>query len=421
MKLKTFSVVGEALNFGGRRMETIMRVSWLPVVLLLILNMAGAFAVLSVANGRIITFSDIIGRLSYQQTAGLSQQALQAGLMSGSIPMWTIFLATGFLNAVLVASFMAPLIRYAGLGERPQPGVIRLAFGPDQIRYMVAGLFSVLIMTFLIYAPIAGAAYWALKYVFEAMQQTYVLFPDPNSLHTIELVGAQEVLAQRGELWKYTFAAPLAAAAPFLVALWAALIWHFRKQGDDPASGRTQPVARILISLLATVLLAALGAYVFTGGGKNVQALPLAMFPSAALLVPGYPNLRLFPFAGVAVCRKSLAPAHMLRVTRRWNIVRLFFALFVTSAIFIVVQFLINAYAFTFIAWTINITYQATLTATKLVNSGEGAEWVLPFFIWIWNGVKILVNIFWTFFSYGVLAGLQGRLYRESEEIGPVS
>ena len=44
MALGVFSVTGEALNFGGRRMETIMRVSWLPVALLLIVNMATVFA-----------------------------------------------------------------------------------------------------------------------------------------------------------------------------------------------------------------------------------------------------------------------------------------------------------------------------------------------------------------------------------------
>ena len=42
MGLRIFSVVGEALNFGGRRMETIARVAWLPLLLSMIATMAAA-------------------------------------------------------------------------------------------------------------------------------------------------------------------------------------------------------------------------------------------------------------------------------------------------------------------------------------------------------------------------------------------
>ena len=59
--------------------------------------------------------------------------------------------------------------------------------------------------------------------------------------------------------------------------------------------------------------------------------------------------------------------------------------------------------------------YQAVASYTRLISSGVTGEWVQPFFVWLWNGFKILANIFWTFFFYGVLAGLYGRLYRESE------
>ena len=63
----------------------------------------------------------------------------------------------------------------------------------------------------------------------------------------------------------------------------------------------------------------------------------------------------------------------------------------------------------------VNVLYQATLSATKLVNSGEPATWVYPFFVWAWTGFVIIVNLLLTFFFYGVIAGLQGRLYRDSE------
>jgi len=62
------------------------------------------------------------------------------------------------------------------------------------------------------------------------------------------------------------------------------------------------------------------------------------------------------------------------------------------------------------------LLYNATEVSTKLVNSGEAAEWVRPFFIWVWNLTKISINIVWSFFSFGVAAGLYGRLYREGEK-----
>ena len=40
MGLRIFPVVGAALNFGGRRMETTARVAWLPIVLSMIASMA---------------------------------------------------------------------------------------------------------------------------------------------------------------------------------------------------------------------------------------------------------------------------------------------------------------------------------------------------------------------------------------------
>ncbi|MHA7873651.1 MAG: hypothetical protein ACX939_14980, partial [Hyphococcus sp.] len=63
----------------------------------------------------------------------------------------------------------------------------------------------------------------------------------------------------------------------------------------------------------------------------------------------------------------------------------------------------------------VSLLYEAVAVSTRLTNSGVTGEWVAPLFIWIWNAIKILVNIIGLFFSFGVLAGLYGRLYRDSE------
>mgnify|MGYP001384172842 CR=1 FL=1 len=71
---RIFSIVGFSLSFGLQRMETILRVAWLPVTLLLVLDMATVFSILSIATGRFISFADVA-------TYGEAQQALVIGDM----------------------------------------------------------------------------------------------------------------------------------------------------------------------------------------------------------------------------------------------------------------------------------------------------------------------------------------------------
>jgi hypothetical protein len=378
--------------------------------------MASVFAVLSVANNRVITFADLARGIPYQRAAQVSAQALEKGLLEGSVPMWTVYGVTVFVSTILVASFMAPLIRFAGLGERPSPGVIKLAFGPDQIRYILATLIGFFVTIMLVYAPIGFAALWVLQYIIDALSQTFVSFPNPESLHTIELVSARDVLAARGELWVHLLGVPIAVAAGFAAVFWLILVAHFAPKNRGKAPGSGNLMARAIVVLLVLGGLVALMTAGFQDR-ENQAAASLGALIAIGLLIALYFSLRLFPFAGIAVCRKSLAPAGLLRVTRGWNILRVLVVLVLTVVTIGVVQFVVNAFLLGAFGPVLGTLFSATLTATKLTHSGEAAPWVLPFFIWIWNITKILVNIFLLFFSYGVMAGLQGRLYRESERI----
>ena len=429
MTLRTFSIIGESLNFGGRRLELIARVAWLPVLLLLIVDMATTFASLSVIAGQSITFAEVKTMLQAKQY--FSQYAAR-GWANAPDKMALITGANVILNVVLLSSFMAPLIRYAGLGERPGPGLFRLPFGADQLRFIVAGLASAIFVAAIAIMPAASAGFFVMSYIVDAMSQTMASFPDPESLHTFEVVTAGQVIAASGAGWIYNFAIPLVAAAPFALIVWILAVLHFHpKNRPNAGEGGNIFLRALVVLIIAGGLVGSV--YMFLRGaamqavkqaGQVANADGLANAPVNAILIfavlsfifIAYFNLRLFAWPGVAVCRKSLAFGNTLQVTRGWNLIRLPLILLVIGGFLMTAIIAINVIILPMVASTLNVLLQATETSTRLVNSGVKGDWVLPLFIWIWNFFKIAINFLWTFFSYGVIAALYGRLYRESEQ-----
>lgn len=449
MGLRIFPVVGAALHFGGRRMETIARLAWLPLLLTMIATMATVFAMLSVIAERLITFEDIPTFLNAQQ---LAVRNAARGFQNNPEAMWTITIASIAAQTMLTASFMAPLIRYAGLGEKPAPGVIRAPFGPDQIRFIVSSIFGLLFVAVLVFGPVAAASYYTLKYVVAALSQTVASFPDPNSLHTIEITTAADEIAAQGRNWIYERAIPLSGAAPVALLFWALLFFHFAPQNRPkaPAVGRTilRAIATFIVAAAAMLLtyflfseavlnqfrgntsflgtLGALGGLLRLDMSGFLESLDFLLkspagrvvfFGVASFFVMNYLSLRLVPYPGVAVCRKSLALGNTLAVSRGWNLIRLWAIVTLIGVFLFVMQvFVLNGLLLQRVfPAVINLLYEATAVSTRLLNSGQAGDWVLPTFIWLWNIVKIIVNLIWSFFSFGVAAGLYGRLYRESE------
>ncbi len=431
MGLRIFPVVGEALNFGGRRMATTARIAWLPVVLVLIVNMASVFVYLSVILGRVITFADARTYLIAQNALG---QMWARGWRDQPEAMATITAGNFILIALLTASFMAPLVRLSGLGEKPAPGLIRMAFGPDQLRFIAAGLLSFLFVALLIVAPILLTSNYALNYIADALSQTMASFPDPDSLHTIELVTVGESLAESAE-WIVNLALPLGVIAPFALLIWFIAFAHFHPRNRPYAPEEGQPIVRALVALIGVIIISG-GAYFFAregivnlltvARGVGGALLPdVSQAPQGAVLFMGvaayllmlYFNLRLYPYPGVTVCRKSMGFGNTLRVSRGWNIVRLQVILLAISIAFFVVQILvINIGALKiFVPWVTGLLEEAVAVTTRLLNSGVTSDWVRPLFVWIRNGVNLFLQIIWLFFYFGVVASLYGILYRESE------
>ncbi len=428
MALRMFSVIGESLNFGARRLELIARVAWLPVLLTLIVDMSTMFAYLSVIAGRVVTFADVS---SFVQAEQYFARFSGRGWASAPGQMALIASVNFVLKLVLLSSFIAPLIRYAGLGERPGPGLVRLPFGPDQLRFIVAGFASIVIVMIVVAAPIAGASFFVMKAIVDAMSQTMASFPDPSSLHTIELVSAGQGVIERGAAWIFDLALPLAAAAPFALIVWLIGVLHFHPENRPNAGEGGSLIARALVVFFVAGALAGTAFFMMRGvavqsitqsagasetslQGTPVQA--VIIFSVLAAMLVTYFNLRLFPWPGVAVCRRSLGLGSTLAVTRGWNLLRLPVILILVGGFLLTAVVVINAVILPAVLSTLNVLFQATEASTRLVNSGAKSDWVRPLFVWIWNLTQIGVNFLWTFFSYGVVAGLYGRLYRESLE-----
>lgn len=429
MALRPLSIVGESLGFGVRRFETVLRVSFLPLVLVLVFEMAATLAYLSFASGRLITFKDLAeAKVGWAQASRMADGALAQGLGAGSPEYWTIYAASALITAILVASFMAPLVRYAGLGERPAPGLVRIPFGPDQIRYLLAGLFSILIFALVVYAPVTFATASIIGFITQALSTPYASFPDAASLHTIDIIAGAETL---GVKWFHQYQAWGLAGLAATLLLIVLLTVHFAPRAVDKSAG-IGLLGRILgvtagfglfiaVVLFLYVSFMRMVAAGYAQAGQAVppdflslDALSPALFLIAALSFAAFVSLRLFPYVGVAVCRRSMAMGPALGVTRRFDVLRLALAFVLLGIIVFAVQVALVIIGGGAAMMAVGAIATAAQSVLRLISGGEGGDWVYPFFTWLWAAIGIVFTLMWTAFSYGVAAGLSGRLYRDA-------
>jgi hypothetical protein len=413
--LNVFSIAGEALNFGWRRFETILRVGWLPLSLILVFNMASVFLWLSLAYGEAITFTDVAASgARWAEVLVLAQQ--KAG--EGAGPGVALALQAGSLivTAMLVASFMAPLIRYAGLGERPAPGLLRAPFGPDQIRFLAAGALSSVVFAIAVYAPVTIMSEAVIAFIGTAMTTPYASFPDADSLHTAQIILGTDRFGVR---WLYGWQVWGVAAFAFAALLAAAIFGHVAPRAEDKKAG-IGPLGRALGTLIAVGAFFGAAAYLYSFADgvaeldttTRADALSAVLFVAAAAAFAAFVGLRLYPYAGVAVCRRSMGIAGSLRVTRRFNLFRLLAVFVLLGAVLAGAQLLLG-----FLTGQVGAAVVGVITAAQgaaRLEGGDGTQ-ALRAGIWLWAAGGIIANALWTLFTYGVTAGLMGRLYRESE------
>ncbi|ADM10422.1 trigger factor [Parvularcula bermudensis HTCC2503] len=201
--LSVMGVIYEALGFAVGHFGTVLRLSWLPVALLFLLD----FVMIQM---------------------GLVEQerplALQFQLQPGPITQFTTFLAqgaaTGFsppfgpllgggllIAVILYASVMVPLVRYAAAGEVPHHRFMHLAFGPRHLKYVLAaaGSFAVVLI-------VAGALISVIGHglggPLRALLGQQVSSFEAGSLHAIDTApafGASGALVGAIDMWFLRF------------------------------------------------------------------------------------------------------------------------------------------------------------------------------------------------------------------------
>jgi hypothetical protein len=424
MALNVFSIAGEALNFGWRRFETILRVGWLPISLLLIFNMATVFLWLSLAYGEAITFTDVAASgARWADVILLAQQ--KAAASAGSAAALALTAASVIVPAILIASFMAPLIRYAGLGEKPAPGFVRAPFGPDQIRFLGAGLLSAAVFAAIVYFPVTLVTLSVLDFMGTALTTRYASFPDPDSLHTAQIIMGTQRFGMR---WVYGWQMWGVAGAAFAALLFGLLVAHVAPRSEDRkagigALGRALGVFLGLALFFGAVALGydlatktASAAAVKAGAAEvpqwSADTLAFVLFWAAAGGLALVVGLRLYPYAGVAVCRRSMALAGSLRLTRRFNLFRLL-GVFVLLGVVIYGALALLGFTAGQAGAALVGVIVAAQGAARLGGGDEGEA--LRAGIWVWAFGGVIAKVLWLLFTYGVTAGLMGRLYRESE------
>jgi len=430
MKILITGQAGEALHFAARRFETIARVSILPMTLALVFSMAATFAALSVAYGRVITFSDVADSDRFAAVQQAGAQAFSQGITQGSPAILAIFLAVVALNAILTASYMAPLTRYAGLGEKPAPGLIRAPFGPAQIRFIVAGIATGATQLFIGIAPVAIAFFMIVGTIQAAASMIYASFPDPESLHTVDYVSAAEALQLRGTLWIYDYGLFAGAGAALLIIAFITLIVHHGRRSDGarrPLAGRVNAAALNLFSYAA--LLAGAGAlygllatFSFSGPLRVLALIfetpssrALAVFALGAFALVCYVSARFAAYPAIATCRASMAPAGLFALTRGGNVFRLLLSAMLLALVLGFMQVMLSLFGFGSMMAAGDAIGQLIASLTRLSLGEDAAAAAQRIFVGVAAFAQIAFTVAWAMFANGVGAGFLGRLYRDSE------
>lgn len=182
-RLPVVATVAEAFWFAARELWTNIRVGWLPylaMTLTLVAAMVGALVMISGSQGLVAVYNGVVQGDMFGGAAAVGR--LDGVLAGFGVLFVGVFLATAFFGAYAV-----PIYRLVVFGERPAKGFFNWRLlGPQQIRFAAANIiYAGLGLVFMI-GPVLAS--WL--FVLNALSKKTAYFPNPVSLHTVDIVPA---------------------------------------------------------------------------------------------------------------------------------------------------------------------------------------------------------------------------------------
>ncbi len=191
MKLAIYNTITEALGFAWHKYDTAARLAWVPLMLFFVLSIAEVYLYLSLATGDVVT---IFGT-SYLEALGLVREAVAAVAESNPLLPSVLTIFKFILFVVIISSFLVPMIRYAARNTPPSGGSFHFSFTWRQLRFIGAQALVFLGVAVLTYVPMQMSLYFIDSYVENVTNNPFAVFPDTESLHTIELQERNPLMA----------------------------------------------------------------------------------------------------------------------------------------------------------------------------------------------------------------------------------
>ena len=341
MRINFYRSVTDAWGFAVHRFSLISRLAWFPVLLIILMSLLLPYVLLTVLNGRLITIADV----ALAEAAGAIAKNQALLWQQHFATMLTLNVVSYVFSTLMYASFLVPLIRYTARGIEPSHRSVVLHIGPRHFKFLGATLLTVGSIFLLLWMPVVISTVFIDSYVAEAMNTQYAVFPDSDSLHSVEIV-----------------------------------------------SGLENP----------------LGFAVLKGVLRTVAFVAVLYFSLRFFVVPFFAGAR-----EKGDSYNSIKASWAL--TRGWNAAKLACGLLVLGIAIFIVTYLLNVYVLPLTATALNTMYQLVFSSTDVMGTmGQDWQWILDLIEWIWVVIRIVLNLAFLCFVFGIIAGLGGSLVRQS-------
>lgn len=143
-QLPIFQTVGESLTFGFFHLFKVLRLAWLPMILIMVVWAAAVILVFGSGVTAVLTAGvaeGFAGKDVWEQIFdGMAWETV--GLGFGAVAVLA-YLAAALVSALVAGSYAVPVYRLAAVNASPPDGLFNLRIGPPQWRYLGATVIQI--------------------------------------------------------------------------------------------------------------------------------------------------------------------------------------------------------------------------------------------------------------------------------------